>query len=109
MVLARSAGEQVNELSSLHPSSQVLEALLDLMDVDGDDQIIYKEFARVCAPGSTSVSMLARQPRALLTSLSMSLRVLSSTPRPLCVCVRHCCLPRLGANASADPHRISST
>lgn len=33
---------------------QVLEALMDLMDIDGDDQIRYNEFARVCAPGATS-------------------------------------------------------
>ena len=31
----------------------ILEELMNLMDVDGDDQIRYNEFARICAPGAT--------------------------------------------------------
>ena len=30
----------------------ILEELMNLMDVDGDDQIRYNEFARICAPGA---------------------------------------------------------
>ena len=31
---------------------KVLEELIALMDVDGDDHIRYNEFARICAPGA---------------------------------------------------------